>query len=157
MKLHEAIRALRTSLGDTQSAFGKRTNLSSSSVAHFENGSRRPDPGSLVFLARAAFKVGRKDLAEIFVAELPGVSEELLIPVWRTNLGQPPALPETESKGHRAIVYTQEVRQEPYTVIAHVLPTPSPKPTFAKVTLLPAPPSKPTVAQVYLYKPREEK
>jgi transcriptional regulator with XRE-family HTH domain len=97
MKLHEAIRALRTSLGDTQSAFGKRTNLSSSSVAHFENGSRRPDPGSLVFLARAAFKVGRKDLAEIFVAELPGVSEELLIPVWRTNLWRPPVPPATDS------------------------------------------------------------
>ena len=93
MKIAEAIRRLRDAFDDTQAAFAKRTNLSAASVAHFENGSRKPDPGSLVFLARTACKGGLEDLAEVFVANLPGVREELLIPVWRANLRQPPSAP----------------------------------------------------------------
>jgi transcriptional regulator with XRE-family HTH domain len=95
MRIAEAIQKLRVAYGETQAAFAKRVGLSAPSVAHFENGSRRPDPGSLVHLVRAALKGGHQDLADVLVRELPGVREDLLVPVWRAHLRPSPTAPET--------------------------------------------------------------
>jgi transcriptional regulator with XRE-family HTH domain len=78
-----AIKALRTALGTTQIEFAIKLGIGGSSVAHYETGHRRPDGTATARLCRLAHQVGRTDLAEIFVATLPGVQEAVLVPIWR--------------------------------------------------------------------------
>src|SRR5215472_4109184 len=63
---------------DAQVQFARAVALGLGTVTHLENGSRPPDPQSLVALAQAARESGRHDLAETFVRALPGVHEGLL-------------------------------------------------------------------------------
>ncbi len=82
MLVPQALRNLRGYTELTQPDFARKVGMSEASIAHFETGSRKPDPVSLVKFARLAFEIDRVALADIFVKELPGVREGLLIPIW---------------------------------------------------------------------------
>jgi transcriptional regulator with XRE-family HTH domain len=85
MELSEAIRELRKSFNLTQPEFAKYAGLSEASVAHFESGSRRPDPVSLARLCRVAVDAKKYALANVLVKPMPGVAEGVLVPSWRSE------------------------------------------------------------------------
>ena len=76
-------------LGLTQPELAKTLVVGASSIAHFENGSRRPDATTISRYCRAAYKAGRIDLAGIFSVALPGVLDGLLIPIWKLPQSEP--------------------------------------------------------------------
>jgi transcriptional regulator with XRE-family HTH domain len=84
------VRRLRSTLGLSQTSFAKKLGISAASVAHFENGSRRPDSATAAILCRAAHEAGRDDLADVFAVKVPGVAEGLFVPVWRLPKEQQP-------------------------------------------------------------------
>jgi len=95
-KVSEAIRSLRESLGMTQLELAVKLDIGGHAVPHYECG-RPPNVVTMARLCRFAHEAGRDDLAEIFVAGLPGVEEGLLIPVWRLPREQQPE--ETHFRG----------------------------------------------------------
>ena len=82
MQIPRAIRELRAALGLTQRQFATACGLGHGTISHVETGAKRPDSGSLVALARVAFDIDQRALAELFLALLPGVAEGLLAPSW---------------------------------------------------------------------------
>jgi hypothetical protein len=88
-KLSLAAVELRRHLGLTQPRFATLLLVSTTSVAHLEIGSRKPDATTVVRCCRAAHAAGRIDLAEIFAAAIPGVAEGLVVPVWVLAQSEP--------------------------------------------------------------------
>src|SRR5690242_16724875 len=68
-KLSDAVKALRSALGDTQHAFANRMNTAIRTVARWET-TRAPSGGSLAQLEHLAAKQGFEDLAGIFRAAI---------------------------------------------------------------------------------------
>jgi transcriptional regulator with XRE-family HTH domain len=89
MKIGEACKALRKELGLSQPKMAEMLVLSVASLAHFETGARKPDAESRARLTKAAMDARRYDLADIFVKDLPGVREGVLIPWWHVHLHTP--------------------------------------------------------------------
>jgi transcriptional regulator with XRE-family HTH domain len=81
-KFATAIKNLRESLGVTQLELAVKLDIGGHAVSHFEYG-RKPDSLTTARLCRIAHEAGRDDLADIFVAALPGVKEGVVVPVWR--------------------------------------------------------------------------
>jgi transcriptional regulator with XRE-family HTH domain len=83
LRFIETVKKLRATFDLTQSEFANKLGISAASVAHIEGGSRGPGAAALVTLCRTAHEAGRDDLADVFAAMIHGVSEGLLVPVWR--------------------------------------------------------------------------
>jgi transcriptional regulator with XRE-family HTH domain len=69
MEPSEAVRELRTHLGESQQAFSNRLGLSIATIVKYEAG-REPTGRALLQLAHAAREAGRHDLASIFMRTL---------------------------------------------------------------------------------------
>lgn len=86
-KIARSIVELRAATGLRQAAFARCLRTSSTSIGHFEAGSRRPGPGSPVKLTQTALATQRRDLAEVFAGALPGIQESWLVFGWSAANG----------------------------------------------------------------------
>jgi transcriptional regulator with XRE-family HTH domain len=80
MDLHEAVRKLRLTTGESQQAFAQHLGLSLRAIANYEK-DRVPNGPALYRLARLARQVGQPDLAQIFSSALSEEFHEALDPM----------------------------------------------------------------------------
>ncbi len=95
MTLSEAVKALRSHLGESQQAFSNRLGLSMATIVKYEAG-REPTGRALAALAHTAAEAGQHDLAYLFARAL---LKELGLERLQLGIFSAPAKPTEESPG----------------------------------------------------------